>query len=193
MPNNIINSFAKKSGKSKDEVEKLWAKAKAIAAEEGHEEDYPYIVGMLKKMLGIEKISESFSFSEYLVFEKFMKLQFDTSFLKGFKVELNDKKSHSLIDRIEQRTNLEVQKIKDIVKKILLMIKSDVLNGRITKRSMYEFKLLKSKIKILFLVNPDEYYIRFSTILNGKQYTKDTVVKELNEKFENYIKIELNF
>lgn len=55
MPNNIVQSFAKKSGKSIDQVEKLWQKAKAIAAEEGHVEDYAYITGILKKMLSIKE------------------------------------------------------------------------------------------------------------------------------------------
>jgi len=35
------------------QVEELWAKAKARAAEEGHKEDYAYIMGVLKKMLGL--------------------------------------------------------------------------------------------------------------------------------------------
>lgn len=48
-----IASFAKKSGKSKKEVERLWNKAKKLAAEQGREEDWPYIVGILKRMLGI--------------------------------------------------------------------------------------------------------------------------------------------
>lgn len=57
MPSNIVKSFAKKSNKSEQEVEELWDKAKSIAAESGHKEDYDYIVGILKKML---KINESF-------------------------------------------------------------------------------------------------------------------------------------
>jgi hypothetical protein len=56
MPNNIINSFAEKSGKSKEEVEQLWDKAKEIAAKENKAEDYAYITGILKKML---KLNES--------------------------------------------------------------------------------------------------------------------------------------
>lgn len=59
MPSNIIKSFASKSGKSEDEVEKLWNKAKSIANDDGRDENdddfYPYVTGILKNMLGIEE------------------------------------------------------------------------------------------------------------------------------------------
>jgi len=63
MPNNIVKSFAKKSGKSVDEVEKLWSEAKSAAEKEGHKEDYNYIVGILKRMLSL---NESMTFREFL-------------------------------------------------------------------------------------------------------------------------------
>lgn len=62
MPNNIINTFASKSGKSKKEVEKLWNDAKEIASEElGKSEkdfsdkEWAYTTGILKKMLKIKE------------------------------------------------------------------------------------------------------------------------------------------
>ncbi len=60
MPNNIIKSFAEKSGKSVKEVEKLWNKAKAIAKESDIPETdkdkfYSYVTGILKKMLSIKE------------------------------------------------------------------------------------------------------------------------------------------
>jgi len=63
MPNSIIKSFTKNSGKSLKEVEALWYKAKDIAKEEGHDEEYDYIVGILKRML---KLNEMKSFSEFV-------------------------------------------------------------------------------------------------------------------------------
>lgn len=53
MPVPALKSLASKSDKSLAQVEKLWAKAKARAAEEGRKEDYAYIMGILKKMLGL--------------------------------------------------------------------------------------------------------------------------------------------
>jgi len=57
MPNSLIKSFAKKSGKTIPEVEKLWNKAQDMAKEKGLEDDnmYAYTVGILKKMLSIEE------------------------------------------------------------------------------------------------------------------------------------------
>lgn len=63
MPSNIVKSFAQKTGKSEKEVDDLWNKAKEIAKDEGHEEEYDYITGILKKML---KINESQTFKDFI-------------------------------------------------------------------------------------------------------------------------------
>ena len=65
MPNNIVKSFAKKSGKSVKEVEKLWKKAEAIAKEEGISKKsfYSYITGTLKNMLNLKE--ENMSFKDF--------------------------------------------------------------------------------------------------------------------------------
>lgn len=54
MPASVVKSLADKSGKSVAHVEALWAKAKQIAGDKGHGEDYAFITGLLKKMLKIE-------------------------------------------------------------------------------------------------------------------------------------------
>lgn len=64
MPANIVKIFADKTNKPEAEVEKLWQDAKHIADDNGHKEDYSYIVGILKRMLNI---NESASFKEYLI------------------------------------------------------------------------------------------------------------------------------
>jgi len=66
MPSVIIKSFADKTNKSIDEVEKLWQKAKEIAKEQGQENNYAYITGILKKMFGL---NEHLTFSEFLKFK----------------------------------------------------------------------------------------------------------------------------
>ena len=67
MPTPVIKSFAEKTGKSVAEVDKLWNKAKAIAVEEGEGENYAYITGIVKKMLGL---NEHASFKEFLAREQ---------------------------------------------------------------------------------------------------------------------------
>ena len=54
MPNAIIKSFAKKTKLSTQKIESLWNRAKSIAKKEGKEEEYDYIVGILKKSLKME-------------------------------------------------------------------------------------------------------------------------------------------
>lgn len=71
MPANIVKSFADKSGKSIQEVEKLWNKAKAVAADEGQKENYAFITGILKKMLGL---NESETFKEFLIMKDIERL-----------------------------------------------------------------------------------------------------------------------
>jgi len=59
MPASIVTTFAKTTGKTVPSVEKLWDKAKDIAAKNGHKEDYEYITGILKKMLRIEQAEDT--------------------------------------------------------------------------------------------------------------------------------------
>jgi hypothetical protein len=60
MPNNIVKSFAEKTNKSVEYVEKKWDEAKIKSEKEGHKNDYPYIVGILKNLLGINESVLSF-------------------------------------------------------------------------------------------------------------------------------------
>jgi hypothetical protein len=55
MPSTIVKSFADKTGKSIEDVERLWGQAKVLASKEGHSGDYAYITGILKKMLKLEQ------------------------------------------------------------------------------------------------------------------------------------------
>lgn len=59
MPSSIIKSFAKKTGKSIEEVESLWDKAQKIAQKKGLSKDpdsfFAFATGVLKRMLKLEK------------------------------------------------------------------------------------------------------------------------------------------
>jgi len=71
MPARLVKSFAKKTGKPVEEVERRWEKAKKIVSDEyeiGPTDDsyYGLVVGVLKKSLGIKET--------YLFADKFKKL-----------------------------------------------------------------------------------------------------------------------
>lgn len=52
MPTAFVRSVAEKKGKPVAEIERIWNRAKVKAAEEGHEDEYDYITGIFKNMLG---------------------------------------------------------------------------------------------------------------------------------------------
>jgi hypothetical protein len=59
MPSAVVKSFAKKSGKSVETVENYWNEAKAEARKEKKSGNiYPYVVGILKRRLGISSSME---------------------------------------------------------------------------------------------------------------------------------------
>lgn len=52
MPSPLVQSVAKRQGKSVPEIEDKWNQAKKKAEEEGHKEDWPYVVAIFKNMTG---------------------------------------------------------------------------------------------------------------------------------------------
>lgn len=54
MPSPLVESVAKRQGKSVESMEKKWNEAKAAAAEQGHKEDWPYVVSIFKNMSGLK-------------------------------------------------------------------------------------------------------------------------------------------
>jgi len=72
MPNDVVKSFADKTGKSVDEMEKLWNKAKAKAKEEypdikaDSDEFYKRTMGIFKKMAGVKEGRETKTFFDLI-------------------------------------------------------------------------------------------------------------------------------
>lgn len=54
MPANVVKSVSRKCDMSMDEVEKKWDEAKEAAADEGHKEEFDYIMSIFKNMVGKE-------------------------------------------------------------------------------------------------------------------------------------------
>jgi len=61
MPNNLIKSFAKRTGKSVTDLEEMWNELSKQAEKEGKSgnDKYQFIVGVMKKNLKIEQEGET--------------------------------------------------------------------------------------------------------------------------------------
>lgn len=63
MPNDLVKSYADKTNKSVDEVEKIWNEAKAQAHDKfGEESDsfWAYVNAIVQKRLGLNESNDSF-------------------------------------------------------------------------------------------------------------------------------------
>lgn len=60
MPLPYIDKMSKKHKKSKEELEHKWSKAKELAKKSGKENNYGYITGIFKRMIG-----EDFKFLDF--------------------------------------------------------------------------------------------------------------------------------
>ena len=66
MPADLVKSFAKKSGKSVEDIEKMWKDVKASLVKQGDDKDedgfYAKLVGIMKKNLKLESVEEDNDF-----------------------------------------------------------------------------------------------------------------------------------
>lgn len=61
MPIPQLRSFAKQSGKSLDDVERYYKDAKKQAEKQGQDDNYSYIIGIVKKRCGLESSNEDWT------------------------------------------------------------------------------------------------------------------------------------
>lgn len=137
MPSTMIKNFSKKSGKTEEEVEKIWDKLK-----KEYPDNYEVIVGTLKKIL---KINENFR--EYLrentSFINSIKKKYQNDFSKINIYEFEDKISIDLIVAKEKNTGAGSKLMKDICdyadagNKIIILSPSDEFGGN--KKRLIEF------------------------------------------------------
>lgn len=76
MPNNIVKSFAERTKKPIKDIEAKWDEAKATASKEGHQNNYPYIVGILKHLLGINE--STLNFKEFDMCDEINEIKLET-------------------------------------------------------------------------------------------------------------------
>jgi GNAT superfamily N-acetyltransferase len=138
MPNTMIQNFSKKSGKSPEEVEKIWDELKVE-----YPNNYERIVGALKKIL---QINEN-NFREYLRentnFIAGIKKKYSKEFSKINIYEFDDKISIDLIIVQEKSQGSGTRLMQDICdyadrqKKTIILSPSDEFGGN--KKRLIEF------------------------------------------------------
>ena len=135
----MIKNFSKKSGKSEEEVEKIWDKLKRE-----YPDNYEVIVGTLKKIL---KINENLNFREYLKentnFINSIKKKYQNDFSKINIYEFEDKISIDLIVAKEKNTGSGSKLMQDICdyadkeRKTIILSPSDEFGGN--KKRLIQF------------------------------------------------------
>jgi hypothetical protein len=66
MPTAYISKMAKEKNIPVDKLEKYWDKAKSLAKDSGHEEEFDYITGIFKKMIKEDEESAVNRYSEFI-------------------------------------------------------------------------------------------------------------------------------
>jgi hypothetical protein len=113
--------------------------------------------------------------------------------IPGYTIQFNDIEKHPLIPRIRERTDLSLMEIKEKIKKAIeyLVKKND--KGFFKEKCMVEFFMKKSNFKLLIMINPENKYIRISTVLAPDMKTSNTIKWELNEEETKLYKFEVTF
>lgn len=138
MPSTMIKNFSSKSGKSEQEVEKIWDDLK-----KEYGEDYPRIVGTLKKILHINEMTFKQYLNENSSFITKLREKYKDSFSKINIYEFDDKISIDLIVAKEMNSGMgtklmnEVCAYADKTKKIIILSPSDEFGGN--KKRLIEF------------------------------------------------------
>lgn len=149
MPSGIIKSFAKKSGKTEKEVEKIWNELK-----NEYGEDYAKITGTLKKILGLNESKVSFR-----------------EFLKESKEELNKIKEKYK----DTMSKINVYEFGDKLSIDLIVVKEK--NSGVGSKFMQELCDYADKKKLTMILTPSnefggnvkrliEFYKRFGFVEN---------------------------
>ena len=101
--------------------------------------------------------------------------------LPEWTITINDKLNHNLIDRIDIRTDIGLNRMNIKIQKGLNYISKKIIKNKIQQDVMIGLNYIKSNFIILFLIKPNNKYIRVSTILDKNMNQSGTVKWDINE------------
>ena len=162
MPNAVVKSYAKQTGKSKDTVEKNWDKGKQAAKdaglEPGSDEFYAYTNAVTKKMSGVKEDEEdNKKGSKYTPFfqtqgytegildslkKKLGLIQHEITDLK-FQLKVDKSKNFRLKQDVEAKKKELKKKMQDLMndKKMDFMMKDELFSAY--ERAMFDLNNIK--------------------------------------------------
>jgi hypothetical protein len=106
-----------------------------------------------------------------------------------YTIEINDSNSHSILGRIQTRTNNQLglnefnKKLQKGVDLILLKAKNGFFKKDI---SFIELTYSQSLFKVIFMIKPTEKYLRINSIFEMSFTTSNALYWNINEFFEEF-------
>lgn len=103
----------------------------------------------------------------------------------SFKVEINDSESHSILDRIRDRTDISLNDMNSKLQLGVDLILKKESKGFFKKPISYiELTYKKSNFKVIFMIKPENKYLRVSSIFGIDFKTSNALYWDINEFIE---------
>ena len=109
----------------------------------------------------------------------------------GWKVQMNDKVQHSLLDRVKDRTDLSMNEMKEKIQKGVSYVTKKIKRPG---RTMVALNFKKSNFILMILIDNDKNFARVSTILDPNMKVSNALKWDISETedFKNSIDFELS-
>lgn len=104
---------------------------------------------------------------------------------QGFTVEINDSETHPILDRIKDRTDMKLNDMNTKLQKgVDYMLKKNSKGFFKHKVSYVELTYTESNFKAIFMIKPEQKYLRISSIFEMSYKTDGAFLWNINEFLE---------
>lgn len=104
---------------------------------------------------------------------------------QGFTVEINDSETHPILDRIKDRTDMKLNDMNAKLQKgVDYMLKKNSKGFFKHKVSYVELTYTESNFKAIFMIKPEQKYLRISSIFEMSYKTDGAFLWNINEFLE---------
>lgn len=103
----------------------------------------------------------------------------------GYEISINDSEEHSIVDRMQNRTDVKLNDMNNKLQKGLDLILYKVKNNFFKRDINYvELTYKKSNFKAIFMIKPKNKFIRLSSIFEISYSTDNALLWNINEFLE---------